>query len=530
VYIFIILLFFYTGSVLADNTFEPAISVGVGYSDNVDQDAENEKTSSIAEVSPSLRFTKEGARIKTNLDYTLNAYAYSNGSVEDKNNTRHDLQANMQAELLQKNFFIDLDASITQEQLNKRQGDIADSQTGIDNLTETYTYGINPYWKQHWSSYADSIVSYEFNEVSFNDTNNNGNANILSNDSSENKVKMTVTNGKKFRNIVWKLDFDYSKVDYKDTLIDSKDSESKIYLAELGYQLNNEFLLISKFGYEEYEQTTDFPSTDNSGSFSGLGFVWSPSSRTHLEFTFGDRFYGDAYDLIFEHQGDALGFNFSYNESVTGARDEYRENNSNTQDQFFNTQNQLFNDKYAAATGTTTSSINQTLDSLYFSKSYNAAINYQLKKIALHLGAYHDDRDYGQGKQLLNETVYGADFSITYQDKKSIYKLGSHFEERDSNQLTQQGTDYGVDLSWDFKIGKRMNSITSLSLLNQQYDGENDNSSDELLFSWELNRQLSRDLSGSIRLSHQERTSDADIKLDEFTENSFFVNLNKTFR
>jgi len=133
--------------------------------------------------------------------------------------------------------------------------------------------------------------------------------------------------------------------------------------------------------------------------------------------------------------------------------------------------------------------------------------------------------------------VYGADFSITYIDNKSTYQLDSHFEERDSNQSTQEGTDYGVDLSWDLKIGKRMNAITSISLLNQQFDKNNDNaidgasdSIDEWLLSWELNRQLSRDLNGSIRLSHQKRTSDSELKLQNFTENYFFININKVFR
>jgi len=503
---YIFMLFIINTTVMAENVFTPSLKLGLGYSDNIDQDHEREKNSFIAEISPRIKYTQEGARFKSNVDYSLNAYAYSNSSVTDKNNWQHALQANMQSELVENLFFIDADASITQELINKRNGE-TESNTGVDNLTETYTYGINPYWTQGWKGYAESIVSYEYNEVLYNDSVNNGFDNNLANDSDENKVQILINNGRKFNRIIWKIDYNYSKVNYNDTIINSKDSESESVLGELGYEIDNEFTIMSKFGYENYDQSTDQPSVNNNGSFSGLGFIWTPSSRTYLEVTMGNRFYGDAYDLIFKHQGDILGINLTYNESVTSARDQYREDNANT-----NTVD--------------SASINQSLDSLYLSKNYNAELTYQLKKLGLQLGAYHDDRDYGDGKKILNEKVYGTDFGVTYQEKKSTYRFNTHFENRESNQLTENGKDYGVDLSWDLKIGKRMNAMTSLSYLKQKYDNYNDDN--EWALRWQLNRQLSRNLSGNVRLSHRKKTSD--IKYDEYTENTIFVNLNKSFR
>lgn len=512
--IFLFTLIFSNFLYAKDNSeITPSIGVEVGYSDNVNQNNTNEVDSFITRISPAIKYTNQGGRVKTNVDYRLNGYAYSSSDVNDEQNLQHHLQANMQSELIQKHFFVDLDASITQELINKRNNNLSNN-SGIDNLTESYTYGINPYLKNRWDGYADSLVSYEYNEVLFNDSSNNGSElfSSLSNDSSENKFQILIDNGKRFKNILWKLDFKYSKIDYKDTLISSKDSESESLLGELGYRFNNEFTVTSKFGYEDYEQTTDGPNTDNSGSFYGLGLTWTPSSRTLLDISVGDRFYGDAYDLVFEHKGDVFGFNFSYNESITSSRDEYRDNNTNTS---------------STTDSVLSSSLNQTLDSLYLSKSYNADINYQLKKLGIRFGAYHDDRSYGQGIiSILDEKVYGAKVSISYKSKRSTYNFNTHVEDRTSSQLSQEGVDTGIDVSWDLKVGKRMNSITSVSWLNQEY--ESNNSSDEWQINWQLNRRLAKNLSGNIRLSHQERTSD--INLQEYDENSISVGIHKTFR
>ena len=150
-----------------------------------------------------------------------------------------------------------------------------------------------------------------------------------------------------------------------------------------------------------------------------------------------------------------------------------------------------------------------------------------LNKLNLKLGAYHVRRFFEIGLENQDEKVYGVDFSLDYQRKRSNYHFGTYYENRNSEQITEDGTDYGVDLYWRHKLLKRMNATTSLRWNSSVFDNSR-RDYDTWYFEWRLNRQLSRTLSGDLSLSHQKRVSD--IQTTEFQENTIFVNLNKRFR
>ncbi len=82
---------------------QPSISTRLGYSDNIDLDATNEKDDFFLRVTPAISFKREGARVKSNLNYSLSGLLYA--SESDDNEIQHRLAANAASEIIKHSFF-----------------------------------------------------------------------------------------------------------------------------------------------------------------------------------------------------------------------------------------------------------------------------------------------------------------------------------------------------------------------------------------------------------------------------------------
>jgi len=305
---------------LAD--IKTSVSVSTGYTDNVDLEAFNKTGSFFAQVNPNIHFERQGSRVKANLDYTLQGVANSNVSDKKTYSINNRLFANVLTEIVASSIYLNLDGTITQELLDSTKSASDDNIVGSDNLTDTYTYAINPYWEKKWENWANSKFSYNFNEVIYDsDDDEPGNNSIGQN------IQLDINSGNVFNTISWAINLNYDHINY-----DSEpNTSSSSSLGTLGYKYSNQLSFKAYVGYEEYDEKSD----NNNGSNFGAGLVWNPSRQTSLEFSAGHRYYGDAYDLSFKHQMKRLGINFSYSENITNTRNQIRNNNQSIQSTAF---------------------------------------------------------------------------------------------------------------------------------------------------------------------------------------------------
>ncbi len=419
-----------------DIELDPSIRVGMGYSDNIDLDHTNEKESVFGVVAPRIRFSKDGARVKSYLDYTLTGLLYA--SESDLNDLQHRLYANALSEIVENSIFLDLNATVTQELLNNNRNASSDGISGSENLTETYTYKIAPSWIKSWGNLVDSELKYNYNDLSF--------KNSSRSDSVGQKATLSLASGKAFNQYFWNFDYVYEDVDY-DT---SRDSNGEAYKILLGYHYSRKLDFTYTTGYEDYSDGRS--DRDDNGTGWRVGVVWNPRSRTSLTAEVGHRFFGTTYLLDFRHQGRRLIWHFKYDDTITDSRTEIISNGEGA---------------VTNPDGTVTPLSN--FNSLYYlSRRFVGDVSYQLKKSTFTLGAYQDRRYYsdsdrkdeediginlGWGLKLARRTNMHTGISVSKLDNK----LTRNTQRRTSlnltlsHQLTQ-------DMSGDLRLSYRDNS------------------------------------------------------------------------
>ena len=456
---------------------EPSISVGVGYSDNIRLEDSNEKSSAYTRITPGIRFSREGARVKADVNYNITGLYYA--SESDLDEVQHRLFANANSELVKNSIFMDLDASITQELLNNQFSASSDGVSGSQNLTQTYTYGVSPYWKKKWSNIAQSTLKYTYDEVIYDGSNNNG-----GNDSTRNHISLNIESGPKFRRYFWNFDYQYNDISYdqRQNIVDPgntgtvRDTTSEAYKVVLGYHFSRRLDFTYTTGYENYDD-----GRDDGGTGWRFGINWNPTTRTSLTAEMGRRFFGQTLLMHFKHRSKKLTWNFNYNDSITDTRGD------------------IVHNARAQATnpdGTTTP----------LSSSFSA--------------------QYYLSRRLTGD--------VSYKRKKSTFKIGLFDERRyyyDSDKNDEE--DIGINFDWGLRVGKRtsMNTRFLFSKLENKTGINNGNgqknTQDRTELIWSLNRRITPEMTGSITLSY--RDNSADIKTYEYTEHSFFMNVVKRF-
>jgi uncharacterized protein (PEP-CTERM system associated) len=288
------------GAHAADWKITPRLGVRETYTDNVSlATAGNEKSEFITQINPGISLSGKGGRVSAQVDYTLQNLIYARDS---KNNTaNHQLAANGNAELVEQSLFVDARASIRQQNISLLAPLGVENTSTTGNLATVTTYSVSPYWRQTFGTTASTELRYGHDEVHF----DNGGLS----DSSTNRVNFSLNSGPAFANAFWGLSHADSRIDYQGR----PDYDSRVTSGNLGYRLTPKFKVFGKGGYEKFGyQASNQPGSD----FWNVGFGWAPTTRTNLEATYGERFFGKTYSLDFSHRTRMTAWNAGYSQTV----------------------------------------------------------------------------------------------------------------------------------------------------------------------------------------------------------------------
>lgn len=293
----------------ADVRFTPAISGSETYSDNVSQQtADRAQSSFITEVTPSFSVFSNGPRLKLSANAQLHLYSYSQ-KAENTNDTSSQYQLNMQAKLIDQ--LLDLDATAARQQTSQSafgpQGN--DSQYSNSNRTNISTYSVSPTLRHRFGGTADAYLRYTRNRVEGD--------RVLGTTNGDNIVA-SINSGRNFSTVGWGL------TATQDTFTDGRfgTSESQNVEASLRYRLSRTLSLTATGGYDKYDYSAQPDSTTQGASYTG-GFIWTPSSRTRLQMSYGRRYYGNTGSMAFTFRGHRSAFNASYSDIVTTSRQQF---------------------------------------------------------------------------------------------------------------------------------------------------------------------------------------------------------------
>ena len=288
--------------VAAEWSITPSLNLKETYSDNVALAPPGSEMSDwISEIDPGVTLTGTGSHLKAHVNYGMQNLFYANESSQ--NRTYHQLDAGANAELLDKFLFLDGKAAISQQIISLFGPHPADNTNITDNRATVATYSISPYLRHSFDAIDSSELRYTHDEVR---TRLSGLLN-----SKGDSALLNLTSGPAFSRLGWGLHYNKQYTDYSN----NQPVEYEILSGNLRFPITPKFSLTASNGYEKYNYLAI--SGRPQGRLWTAGFSWTPTPRTSLEASSGDRFFGKTYSLAARHNSRNTVWNLYYSEDIT---------------------------------------------------------------------------------------------------------------------------------------------------------------------------------------------------------------------
>ncbi len=295
----------------ADIKFRPSVDLRETYTDNIGltNDA-NKQSRFVTEVAPGFNLSSRSRRIKLNADYRFHYYAYDDKGIEGARHAHSQLNADVDAELIDDLLYFDGSASIGQQPVNAFGPAINQNAYAGANTSNVKAYSLSPYLRKRFGSFASAQLRYTRDHV---DT-----GLPVIGETTGDFLRLNVASGQAFRTVGWGFSASRSRLDERS---DFPTTNVKNISANVSYRVTGELALTLAGGHDEYDyQSIEGPTK---GKFHQVGFEWVPGPRTSVTASAGRRYYGDSYFLQALHRSRRSVWSINYNDSVTTSRAQY---------------------------------------------------------------------------------------------------------------------------------------------------------------------------------------------------------------
>jgi uncharacterized protein (PEP-CTERM system associated) len=282
----------------------PSVGASTILTDNATQ-AANGDGAFIVSVTPGIVVRSEGSRrVQAQLDYGLSAIErFGDGSTNNSDDLTHRLNATGKAEVAEDLFFIEGNAYVTQA-LSSILGAPGDASLDTGNRTTVGTYSLSPYLTRRFGTFGNGTLRYTRSGAIFEDS--------TGGDIGSNALQANFASGSQFNDLSWGLNYSLRDASTQG----GRDTQFESYGATAAYALTRKFRLTGSVGYDKNDFVAA-PGTKTEGDYWTAGFDWSPSRRTSLNASFGQRYYGDNYAFGFTHRTNYSQWSVRYSEDVS---------------------------------------------------------------------------------------------------------------------------------------------------------------------------------------------------------------------
>ena len=266
--------------------WQPTLSVSETLTSNVGLDrGSNARADSITDINPGLRLSSRTGRIIGDVDYSLHGLVYARRSSFDE--VQQALSARGTAEAIDNWAYVDASASISQQSISALGTRSADRNLADGNRAEVSTYQLAPYVRGPLGSFANYVVRWE-------GTSSNSSGSSAKSTSSEASVVLS-SSVALFSRLGWSLNASQQSSEFEN----QGTQEATRFNGRLTFAVTPEFQLLAGGGRERNDYQLGGQKSTTTWS---AGFTWRPSERTRLEVTRDHRFFGNAYNIRFEHR------------------------------------------------------------------------------------------------------------------------------------------------------------------------------------------------------------------------------------
>lgn len=484
----------------AEWRFSPYVGGSATYSDNANQSENNPEDALILSVTPGFSLNSVGSRrIQASMNYSLSGVSrFGESTTTD---VYHNLGAVGKAELIEDFFFIDGTASISQG-LISLFGSQADATTNDANRTAVGVYSLSPYIQKRFGTFATGQARYTTGGAIF--------SKDAASDSVTNAFTASLNSGSRFNDLSWGMDYSIYYADNSGATANSTFERASV---RLGYALTRKFRVFGTYG----EEWNEYISANNvSGSSYSVGFGWSPSRRTTIEASVGERYFGRTYSFSGSHQARASNWYVRYSEDVSDITQQSLRDSGRI---FWVCSNRLFETldftpPSSACTGPFTSAqLTQAYSSLGVPLSDLIAVG--LVDVAVANGVF-----------VIKNFTAGVSWSksrlgwgLSIFDTKRIFQALTGAEDHSQ----------GVNTTVSYRVAPRTSANGTVSLIRNTNSapGVAAREDNTLSLSLGLNHEFGRDLSGALSFRHQQR--DSNTGNSDYTENSLTASANLRF-
>lgn len=270
----------------------PRLTVMQTWTDNLLLTDQNKDAALVTTLSPGISISSNNSTLRGSLDYSLNGIAYLKSDQPSR--VQNSLAASAQAELVSQRLFVDMRASIGQQNgsaFGLQSVPTAGSQGSVSNLAnpnqrETMTFSVSPSLRGQlgsWASYElrSDLTQTEVRGSSLGDSRGNGGSLRI------NQANAGV--------LGWWLMASSQRVKPEAA---SSSRTSSLRLG-LNYRPDPDWNFTANAGRE---RSNYLGTTTNGGTTTGATAEWAPTARTRLAADWQRHQYGNSHALTVEHR------------------------------------------------------------------------------------------------------------------------------------------------------------------------------------------------------------------------------------
>ncbi len=299
-------------------TIVPRISVTETYTNNVSLSSTNKQSELITQISPGIRLSSNGGRVKGSLDYSLTEQLYARGTSGRR--SQNSLNATANIEAVDNWAFVDVSGVIGQQSISAFGAPVGDGSALNGNSTETSVFRLSPYVRGRFGSAAEYQARYSLT------SSRSGSASVSDVDSRDLSLSLNGIGARKGAG--WNLSADHQTVDYSA----SRSTSSQRINGQVSYPFTDRWSAYVRASRESNDYVTVNSQSqnitalgltftpndeaqfsvdrDNSGAI-GLKIRWAPSKRTSVSITRERRLFGETQSIALAYRTSNTAWTFS---------------------------------------------------------------------------------------------------------------------------------------------------------------------------------------------------------------------------
>ena len=296
-----------------DWLFVPHIDSTLEYTDNVTLTGQNTLQDYITSINTGALFSGTSARLDSSINYNLQKQIYD--AEDDFSGLNHQLQADNHLTVVDQWLYFDTNSRISQQAI--RNGDTfgRNNRNQAGNQTDVIFYEFSPSVRRRLGSWAnfDGRLSKGYTSTS------GGNINSRGSGDDEN-ISLVLSSGARFARLPVSISYTRNKENFDS----GAGNEQERFNSSVSYQVNRKLRLNFELGSEQN-------SSSFGGNRGGSGLTWSvggaysPTPRTDINASFGERRFGNSNNFSINHRMRRWVFGVNYSEDIRTRGQELRD-------------------------------------------------------------------------------------------------------------------------------------------------------------------------------------------------------------